>query len=158
MTRRILKILFSSNNTFLTLTETDSPVARKRRVSSLSSQGSRFVTLKRLQSDSQSTSSKMNNTASRTTRTRFTVSAGLCSFRNAQKKRANAMRPLAQAFLDRAKRIGVDSVEIEVAGFSPHRDALLNNLTSARTLRVLRLTDRTPIAHNGCRPRKKRRL
>lgn len=51
----------------------------------------------------------------------------------------------------------IKTVEVEVNGVSANRDAVLKSL-QALELTVVSIRDITPIAHNGCRPPKTRRV
>jgi len=51
------------------------------------------------------------------------------------------------------KKYGLKEVEVIIKGVGTGRAAAVKGLDAAG-LKVTKLTDRTPIAHNGCRPRK----
>lgn len=66
-----------------------------------------------------------------------------------------ATKAAKEAALDAIKRYGLREVKVYISGVGTGRNAAVKGLDSAG-LRVTLLSDRTPIAHNGCRPRKQR--
>jgi small subunit ribosomal protein S11 len=54
-------------------------------------------------------------------------------------------------------KFGVKEVEVRVKGPGSGRESAITALQAAG-LTVKSIEDRTPIPHNGCRPRKKRRV
>ena len=52
--------------------------------------------------------------------------------------------------------MGMKTVDVEVKGLGQGRDAAVRALQTAG-LEVTKITDVTPIPHNGCRPPKRRR-
>jgi small subunit ribosomal protein S11 len=59
--------------------------------------------------------------------------------------------------VQRAKKLGVENVEVSVKGVGSGRDSAIRSL-AVRGLNIISLKDITPIPHNGCRPRKVRRV
>ena len=57
----------------------------------------------------------------------------------------------------KARRMGLVEVEVRIKGPGPGREAAVTGIQSSG-LKVLSIEDVTPIPHNGCRPRKKRRV
>lgn len=57
----------------------------------------------------------------------------------------------------KAKEIGIKDVEVRVKGPGAGRESAIRALQAAG-LSVTSIKDVTPIPHNGCRPRKKRRV
>ena len=57
----------------------------------------------------------------------------------------------------KAKRMGVREVEVRVKGPGSGRESAITGLSSSGLL-VTAVEDHTPIPHNGCRPRKQRRV
>jgi small subunit ribosomal protein S11 len=84
-------------------------------------------------------------------------SAGQQGFKGSRKSTPYAARLAGQAAAKDAIDIGILEVEVFVKGPGPGRESALRAL-GASGLRVLSITDITPIPHNGCRPRKKRRV
>jgi small subunit ribosomal protein S11 len=48
-------------------------------------------------------------------------------------------------------------LEVRITGAGAGRESAVNGLVSTG-LRVTAIEDRTPVPHNGCRPRKRRRV
>ena len=87
-----------------------------------------------------------------------TVSAGsVGGFKGSRKSTPYAAGRAAEAAAQRAKKMGLTEVEIRVKGPGSGRESAITSLQSAG-LRILSIEDVTPIPHNGCRPRKKRRV
>ena len=84
-------------------------------------------------------------------------SAGQAGFKGSRKSTPYAARLAGQNAARAAIDIGVVEVDVFVKGPGPGRENALRAL-GASGLRVLSITDVTPIPHNGCRPRKKRRV
>ena len=57
----------------------------------------------------------------------------------------------------KAKKMGLIEVEVRVNGPGSGRESAITALQGAG-LKILSIEDVTPIPHNGCRPRKKRRV
>jgi small subunit ribosomal protein S11 len=84
-------------------------------------------------------------------------SAGQAGFKGSRKSTPYAARLAGQNAARAALDVGVLEVEVFVKGPGPGRESALRAL-GASGLRVLSITDVTPIPHNGCRPPKKRRV
>jgi small subunit ribosomal protein S11 len=56
-----------------------------------------------------------------------------------------------------AKELGVSELEVLVKGPGPGRESAIRSLQSAG-LSIKKIKDITPVPHNGCRPKKKRRV
>jgi small subunit ribosomal protein S11 len=84
-------------------------------------------------------------------------SAGAAGFKGNRKSTPFAARIAAQNAYTAAKDNGMQEVEVFVKGPGPGREAAVRAL-QASGLRVKSLQDITPVPHNGCRARKKRRI
>ncbi len=84
-------------------------------------------------------------------------SAGAVGFRGARKSTPFAASRAAEVAAQRAKKVGMQEVEVRIKGPGPGRESAVTSLQS-NGLKVTAIEDRTPIPHNGCRPRKKRRV
>nr|XP_060611153.1 small ribosomal subunit protein uS11m isoform X1 [Anolis sagrei ordinatus] len=82
---------------------------------------------------------------------------GTEGFKNAKKATAIAAQTTGIAAATKACAKGVLHVRVVVKGLGPGRMAAIKGLTMGG-LEVISITDDTPIPHNGCRPRKARRL
>ncbi len=84
-------------------------------------------------------------------------SAGKLGFKGARKSTAYAAQLAAEACAKVAVQIGVKEVEVEVTGAGNGRESAIRAINAAG-LEVTIIRDRTPVPHNGCRPRKQRRV
>ncbi len=84
-------------------------------------------------------------------------SAGKCNFRGSRKSTAYAAQVVAQDAARNAMSHGLKDVVIRVSGPGLGRDTAIRAL-QAIGLEITSIVDVTPIPHNGCRPRKRRRV
>ena len=84
-------------------------------------------------------------------------SAGTIGFKGSRKSTPFAAQRAAESVADKAKKMGVREVEIRVKGPGSGRESAITALQSAG-LTIKSIEDVTPLPHNGCRPRKKRRV
>ena len=85
------------------------------------------------------------------------ASAGTCGFKGSRKSTPFAGQCAAQQAAEKAAKFGVREIEVRVKGPGSGRESAITALQAAG-LTVKVIEDRTPIPHNGCRPRKKRRV
>ncbi|MBL8877889.1 MAG: 30S ribosomal protein S11 [Phycisphaerales bacterium] len=78
-------------------------------------------------------------------------------FTGARKSTPFAAQRAAQFCANEAKKIGVVEVDVRVKGPGAGRESAITALQAAG-LRISSIEDVTPIPHNGCRPRKRRRV
>ena len=83
-------------------------------------------------------------------------SAGALGFKGARKSTPYAAQMAAEAAAKAAMVHGMKSIEVDVKGPGPGREAAVRALAAAG-LEVTAITDVTPIPHNGCRPPKRPR-
>ncbi len=83
-------------------------------------------------------------------------SGGTMGFKGARKATPFAATRAAERCAARAKRMGVREIEVHVKGPGGGRESAITAL-HRNGLRVTAVEDHTPIPHNGCRPRKRRR-
>ncbi|MGC9036422.1 MAG: 30S ribosomal protein S11 [Verrucomicrobiia bacterium] len=84
-------------------------------------------------------------------------SAGRIGFKGSRKSTAYAAQQVAQDAARQAMAHGMREVEIQVKGPGAGREAAIRAL-QAIGLEITVIRDVTPVPHNGCRPRKKRRV
>ena len=84
-------------------------------------------------------------------------SAGNIGFRGTKKATPFAASKVAEGIDQKAKKLGVERVEVLVKGIGSGRESAIRSL-AARGLDILVIKDITPIPHNGCRPPKVRRV
>jgi small subunit ribosomal protein S11 len=85
------------------------------------------------------------------------ASAGTCGFKGSRKSTPFAGQCAAQQAAEKAVKFGVKEVEVRVKGPGAGRESAITAL-QAVGVTVKSIEDVTPIPHNGCRPRKKRRV
>ena len=84
-------------------------------------------------------------------------SAGVVGFKGSRKSTPFAAQMAAEDAAKKAMEHGMRNVEVYVKGPGSGRESALRALQSAG-LNVVMLRDVTPVPHNGCRPRKRRRV
>jgi small subunit ribosomal protein S11 len=84
-------------------------------------------------------------------------SAGKCGFRGSKKSTAYVAQVVAQDASRQAMGHGLKEVSVRVKGPGTGRESAIRAL-QAIGLEVASITDVTPVPHNGCRPRKARRV
>jgi small subunit ribosomal protein S11 len=84
-------------------------------------------------------------------------SAGRVGFKGSRKSTAYAAQQVAQDAARQAMAHGMKEVEIRVKGPGSGRESAIRAL-QAIGLEISSIKDVTPVPHNGCRPRKKRRV
>lgn len=84
-------------------------------------------------------------------------SPGHMGFKGSKKSTPFAAQIAAGDAAKRAKEMGLETVEVYVKGPGAGRESAIRAV-SAAGLKVLSIKDVTPVPHNGCRPRKKRRV
>ena len=84
-------------------------------------------------------------------------SAGRVGFKGSRKSTAFAAQQVAQDAARQAMSHGMKEVQVKVKGPGSGRESAIRAL-QAIGLEISSIKDVTPIPHNGCRPRKKRRV
>ena len=85
------------------------------------------------------------------------ASGGIIGFKGTKKSTPYAAQLAALDVAKRVKELGLTDVEVLVKGPGPGREAAIRSLQNTG-LNVRKVKDVTPSPHNGCRPRKKRRV
>jgi len=83
--------------------------------------------------------------------------AGTCGFKGSRKSTPFAGQMAAQQAAEKAAKYGVKEIEVRVKGPGSGRESAITALQAAG-ITVKQIEDTTPIPHNGCRPRKRRRV
>jgi small subunit ribosomal protein S11 len=83
--------------------------------------------------------------------------AGRVGFKGSRKSTAFAAQQVAQDAARQAMSHGMKEIEVKVNGPGSGRESAIRAL-QAIGLEITSIKDVTPIPHNGCRPRKKRRV
>jgi small subunit ribosomal protein S11 len=84
-------------------------------------------------------------------------SAGSLGFKGSRKSTPFAAQMAAESAAKKAQEHGLKKVDVFVKGSGSGRETAIRSL-QAVGLEVGAITDITPIPHNGCRPRKRRRV
>ncbi len=83
--------------------------------------------------------------------------SGMNGFKGSRKSTPFAAQLASQDAAKKAMEHGVRNVEVFVKGPGPGRESALKSL-QATGLTVTMIKDVTPIPHNGCKPKKRRRV
>ncbi|MBH39278.1 MAG: 30S ribosomal protein S11 [Dehalococcoidia bacterium] len=86
-----------------------------------------------------------------------TASAGTSGFKGSRKGTAFAAQRAAEQAARRGMDMGLRQIDVFIKGPGSGREAAIRSLQGAG-LTVSSIRDVTPIPHNGCRPRKRRRV
>lgn len=84
-------------------------------------------------------------------------SAGSMGFRGTKKSTPYAATLAAASAIQKAKGLGLHEARVYVSGVGTGREAAVRALTNANIIIHL-IKDITPLAHNGCRAKKARRV
>jgi len=84
-------------------------------------------------------------------------SAGSMGFKGTKKSTPYAANIVAKDCVEKAKKYNLTNVKIVVKGVGPGRESAMRGI-AATGLNVLSIMDSTPIAHNGVRAKKPRRI
>ena len=84
-------------------------------------------------------------------------SAGHKGFKGSRKSTPFAAQIAAEDVGNKAKEHGLKTLRVEVSGPGSGRESALRSLQSVGYI-ITSIKDVTPIPHNGCRPRKRRRV
>ena len=85
------------------------------------------------------------------------ATAGTVGFKGSRKSTPFAAQRAAETCAERASKFGLKEIEVRVKGPGSGRESAITGLQTGG-LSVRSIEDITPLPHNGCRPRKKRRV
>lgn len=85
------------------------------------------------------------------------ATCGSSGFKGTRKSTPYAAQVTAETAVEKAKPSGVEKVHVFVKGVGPGREQSIRGLNAAG-LQIVSITDTTPVPHNGCRPKKQRRV
>lgn len=84
-------------------------------------------------------------------------SSGLMKFKGSRRSTPYAAQMAARNAAEKAKDRGMEEIEIIVRGVGIGRESAIRAFVNVGYA-LHSITDMTPVPHNGCRPRKKRRM
>ena len=83
--------------------------------------------------------------------------AGGIGYKGSRKSTPFAAQKTAESCAEKAMKMGLKEVEVKVKGPGSGRESAIRALQAAG-LRIRAIEDVTPLPHNGCRPKKRRRV
>lgn len=84
-------------------------------------------------------------------------SAGTLGFKGARKSTPYAATLVGKDAIEKAKKFGLQEAKISIKGIGPGREGAIRGVVSTG-INITTITDSTPIAHNGVKPAKPRRV
>jgi small subunit ribosomal protein S11 len=84
-------------------------------------------------------------------------SAGAQGFKGSRKSTPFAAQVAAEKAAQKARDMGMRKLEVHVKGPGSGRESAIRALQAAG-MEIIVIRDKTPVPHNGCRPRKRRRV
>jgi small subunit ribosomal protein S11 len=85
------------------------------------------------------------------------ASSGTSGFKGSRKSTPFAGQSSAQQVADKAIKCGMKEIDVKVKGPGSGRESAITALQAAG-LKIKSIEDVTPLPHNGCRPKKRRRV
>lgn len=84
-------------------------------------------------------------------------SAGMMGFKGARKSTPYAATLVGKDAVEKAKKWGFQEAKVSIRGIGPGREAAIRGIASSG-INITAIMDATPVAHNGVRPKKPRRV
>jgi small subunit ribosomal protein S11 len=85
------------------------------------------------------------------------ASAGMIGYKGSRKSTPFAAQRAAEELAIKARKMGIRELDVRVKGPGGGRESAIRAL-KAGGLEIRSIEDVTPLPHNGCRPKKKRRV
>ncbi len=85
------------------------------------------------------------------------ASSGTSGYKGSRKSTPFASQRAGETIADKALKFGIKELEVRVKGPGSGRESAITALQAAG-IKIRTIQDVTPLPHNGCRPRKKRRI
>jgi len=85
------------------------------------------------------------------------ATAGTSGFKGSRKSTPFAGQLAAQQAAEKAVKVGMKEVDVKVNGPGSGRESAITSLQAAGLI-IKSIEDVTPLPHNGCRPKKRRRV
>lgn len=89
--------------------------------------------------------------------TLFWSSCGKMNFKGSKKNTYFATKIVAEEIIKKCIHFDIKKIKIIIKGYGNGRDSAIK-VASDLGIKIISIEDKTPTAHNGCRPPKKRRL
>lgn len=84
-------------------------------------------------------------------------SSGSLGFKGAKKGTPYAAAKVGELLAEKSQTMGLKEVDVVIRGVGSGRESAIRAFT-AKGINILSIKDKTPIPHNGCRPKKPRRV
>jgi len=85
------------------------------------------------------------------------ATGGTCGFKGSRKSTPFAGQMAAQQAAEKAIKMGLKEIDVKVKGPGSGRESAITALQTAGLI-IKSIEDVTPLPHNGCRPKKRRRV
>jgi small subunit ribosomal protein S11 len=85
------------------------------------------------------------------------ASAGNCGFKGPKKSTPYAAGKVVEKVLEKIEGLGMKEISVFITGIGNGRDSALRSFNS-KGLNIISIKETTPVPHNGCRPRRARRI
>lgn len=85
------------------------------------------------------------------------LSTGVLGFKNSRKSTTYAAQAIAEEIAEKALHLGFSSSIIKIKGLGFGKDSCIRALYKSQLI-ITQIIEQTPVAHNGCRAPKKRRI
>lgn len=85
------------------------------------------------------------------------ASAGRCGFKGPKKSTPYAAGVVVKTAAEKVRETGLKDVDVFITGIGSGREGAIRGI-NAQGFNMLSIEDRTPVPHNGCRPKKPRRV
>lgn len=89
--------------------------------------------------------------------TKSWASAGALGFKNSRKSTTYAAQAAAEQIAEKALQLGFLSVIVKIKGLGYGKESTVRTLYKSRLI-ITEIVEQTPVPHNGCRQKKKRRI
>lgn len=87
----------------------------------------------------------------------FSSSAGALGFRGAKKGTPFAASKVGDVLAEKSELIGIKDIDVVIKGVGSGREPIIRSFIG-KNIEVMKITDITPVPHNGPKPKKPRRI
>ncbi len=88
---------------------------------------------------------------------KYWTSAGCLGFKNSRKSTTYAAQAAAEKMATKTLNLGFSSVDIKIKGLGFAKETCIRAIYKSK-INIIKIEETTPIAYNGCRSPKKRRI